>query len=456
MIDGITQMAGREKHKKTERLSMRRFFQAVSLSLSFLCAALFSMIGYGSVMVPDSFQLTLENGQITETAADFALPKVELPFSSTLRNPNHAGGNVMEYADAVIPAGKTEGTLQYAAQIRLLGVIPVKSAKVTVTQRRYVVPGGDVFGIKLYTKGVVVVGIDTVQTESGALNPAGKAGLKAGDILLEINGNPVSRNRDIASAVESSGGKTLRLLIKRGSKEQTLQFTPVKADTDGKYKAGIWVRDSSAGIGTLTFCDPKTGMFAGLGHAVCDVDTGEALPLSGGEAVEATVKGCYPGVTGKPGELCGVFTDICIGSLLSNNGAGVYGACKQSNQNEKQIPVALKSEVKEGKAQIIATVDGNEKQYYDVEISKVYANEDSYKKNLIIKVTDPDLIARTGGIVQGMSGSPIIQNGMLVGAVTHVFINNPLQGYGIFAQSMLEKADSLNKEWTAAALASAS
>jgi len=221
---------------------------------------------------------------------------------------------------------------------------------------------------------------------------------------------------------------------------------PVQSAVDGKYKVGIWVRDSSAGIGTLTFFEKKTGIFAGLGHAVCDVDTGEIMPLAGGEAVEADIKGSYRGESGAPGELCGVFKNAVIGTLLLNNDTGVYGQVSALRYENKQLPVAMSYEISTGSAQIIAEVNGDGEKYYDVEITKIYPNSDSHQKNMVIRVTDAELKKETGGIVQGMSGSPIIQDGMLVGAVTHVFVNNPEQGYAVFAQAMIDTVQELSGE----------
>ena len=310
-----------------------------------------------------------------------------------------------------------------------------------MSQRRYVTVGGGIFGIRLYTRGVLIVGSEEIDTAAGAVSPAARAGLKKGDIILEINGAPVSRNNDISSAVESSGGDEIELLIERAGKRQTVSLLPVRSRTDKKFKAGLWVRDSSAGIGTVTFYDRKNGIFAGLGHAVCDVDTGEVLPISGGDAVNAAIKGCYKGKDGSPGELCGVFAPGEIGELYENCGIGVYGAFEALPQGE-EIPVAIIDEVKTGKAQIISTVDGNGPQYYDIEITKLYTK--SGQRNMTVEVCDERLIEKTGGIVQGMSGSPIIQNGMLVGAVTHVFVNDPRKGYAIFAQTMIDEAERIS------------
>ena len=306
------------------------------------------------------------------------------------------------------------------------------------------IPGGTPFGLRLYTNGVVIVGMDSVETKEGSVNPAKEAGLKEGDVIVSMDGQPVSRNEDVSRIFKGCAGHALKFHIRRGAQELDVTFQPACSISDGKFRAGLWIRDSSAGVGTLTFYEPESRVFAGLGHAICDVDTGEEMPLLAGDIVDAHINGCYKGTKGAAGELCGVFGNRVMGSLAVNGNTGVYGVMNAGNAlSGKAIPVALRQEVKTGPAQIISTVDGKAPQYYDVEITKIYSGPDTQVKNMIVEVTDSALIEKTGGIVQGMSGSPIIQNGMLVGAVTHVFVNNPLQGYGIFAESMLHTAENV-------------
>ena len=333
---------------------------------------------------------------------------------------------------------------QYVTSVKLFNIFPVKKAKVTVTQRQYVVPGGNVFGIRLYTRGVMVIRIDEVTTPSGNQSPGKSAGLKEGDMILSVNGNVVTRNKELSSLIAASEGETLQMVIERNGEEKKIDFTPVLS-AEGTYKGGLWIRDSTAGIGTVTWYNRSNGIFAGLGHAVCDVDTGEVMPLSGGDAVNAEIRGCYKGTAGSAGELCGIFSSGSIGNLYINSDTGIYGIMNSFDENSSALPVALRQEVKTGACRIICTVDGEGPQYYDAEITKVYANTSDSQRNLTIRITDERLIAKTGGIVQGMSGSPIVQNGMLAGAVTHVFVDDPTEGYGIFAENMLETASQLEK-----------
>ncbi len=404
---------------------MKRFFKALSLFLFVLCITVYSAVIYGAETLPDELN-------ITDTE--------EIDF-----------GNLFsaEYGEQVKAAGAMNTKTEYKSKITALKVFPVKDIKVNVTKRRYVGLGGDVFGIKLYTKGVIVVSMDSVTTQSGAADPAASAGIKCGDIITHINGKAALSSQQLTDAVEQSQGKSLAIRVDRGGEYFEFILTPAMS-VNGKYKAGIWVRDSSAGIGTVTFYDDSTMKFAGLGHGVCDVDTGKIMPLNNGEGVRARVNGFYKSSAGNPGELCGVFSDIALGSLRVNHETGIFGELLQPS-GAKTLPVALDSEVKPGRAQMITTIDDSGPQYYDIEIEKVYPATDESSRNMIIKVTDARLLEKTGGILQGMSGSPIVQNSMLVGAVTHVFVNEPNRGYGIFAGRMLDTMDMLKNDESAKA-----
>lgn len=347
------------------------------------------------------------------------------------------------------PVNSSEETPRFKTEeedITILGVIPVKTVKVTRIQRKYVVPGGNIFGIRLYTSGVMVVGMQDIATAKGNVNPAKKAGLEIGDIITHINSEEVNKNKDVMKMFESSDGKGIKIKYQRGNKEYSTVLYPQMSLSDNKFRAGLWVRDSTAGIGTMTYYDDENRVFAGLGHGICDVDTGELMPLLGGDIVDAVVTGCKKGNSGSPGELSGAFSGAVTGNLLLNSGGGIYGNILYSGRIKgEKIPVATKQEVKSGKAYIISTVDGKKPEKFEVEIKKIFPAGDASYKNLVVKVTDKRLIEKTGGIVQGMSGSPIIQNGMLVGAVTHVFVSDPLQGYGIYAEKMVEISDEIAK-----------
>jgi stage IV sporulation protein B len=334
---------------------------------------------------------------------------------------------------------------RYDANINLLGIFPVKKVSVSVIQSQDVVVLGNPFGIKIYTDGVLVVKIDSVDTEKGKKNPAAEAGIMVGDYILTVAGEKVTSNEDVARLIEKSNGKQIVIKIKRNNDVYNVMLTPKLSYSTGKYKAGIWVKDSSAGIGTLSFYSPVLNMVCGLGHAVCENETGNPLKLESGRLVTAEILGIDKGRVGTPGGLVGKFSNLDLGELVCNSETGVYAVKSIGYERQDLIKIALKQEIVCGKAQILSTVDEKGKKLYDCEITKVSYNN-TVTKNISIKITDKELLDKTGGIVQGMSGSPIIQNGKLIGAVTHVLVDDPTKGYAIFAENMLETAQSVAEE----------
>ena len=300
------------------------------------------------------------------------------------------------------------------------------------------IPGGMPFGLRMQTKGVLVVGLGEVRCGAKALTPAKDAGLRARDIITEIDGNAVSDVAALTAAIGASGGKKLTLTLLRDGKPLSLSLTPARTD-DGKWSAGIFVRDSASGIGTVTFLDPDTGIFGGLGHGVCDAESGALIPVSRGTVLSVRVSGVVKGERGKPGELRGAFSGKRLGALTENSECGVFGVISTlPTDAQKPIPVAPASEVKEGRATIRCTLGDDGIGEYEIAIEKI-DHSARPTKSFTIRVTDERLLSRTGGIVQGMSGSPIIQNGKLVGAVTHVLVDDPTAGYGIFVENMLTR-----------------
>lgn len=326
----------------------------------------------------------------------------------------------------------------FQMKLSLLGLIDIKDVSVQVVDRRVVSLCGTPFGIKMVTDGVMVVGTGSVTNlQSQAVNPAQDAGVLEGDVILSLNGEKISSKKQLTQIVSACSGQPISMVIRRGDNLEQLTVSPVKSSLDNDYHLGLWVRDSSAGIGTMTFYDPQNGCFAGLGHAICDVDTGQIMPLSQGEIVEASIIGVEPGSSGNPGQLQGAFvTQQASGLLYANSYNGVYGELFDAPAYAQTIPMAQSQEVTEGPAQILTTISGESPAYFDAYIEKVSLSQEEPTKNMVIRITDPDLLEISGGIVQGMSGSPIIQDGMLVGAVTHVFVNDPTRGYGIFAENM--------------------
>ena len=355
---------------------------------------------------------------------------------------NASGSKTME-GRSVSAASLSAGS-SYTASLKLFGLFPVKDVAVQVVDTPVVVPCGTPFGIKMFTDGVLVVGMSAVDTPTGSYNPAKSAGIKMGDVIVSIEDQIVTRTEEVAELVENSGGKAMTFTIRRDNITFDVQFVPAKSVNENRWKAGMWVRDSSAGIGTLTFYDPSDYTFGGLGHAVCDVDTGEIIPISSGEIVPARIYSVNRGVSGAPGELRGGFETGTLGNLEINGETGVYGTLEHLPNAVGTMPVAMKQQVRSGAAQVLTTIDGTTPQLYDIEIDQVRYNDSSPTRNMVIIIKDPELLEKTGGIVQGMSGSPIIQDGKLVGAVTHVFVNDPTKGFAIFAENMLKTANSLD------------
>lgn len=335
------------------------------------------------------------------------------------------------------------GNLQI--DLKMFGVIPFSKVQVRVVDQMQVAVLGQPFGMKLYTKGVLVVDLTDVATENGNFNPAKQVGIKKGDYVMSVNGTEISTNEDLVNAVQSSKGNTLKLKILRNNKEMSFEVTPIMSSDTNTYKIGIWVRDSSAGIGTLTFYSPSTDIICGLGHGVCDEDTGELLNLKSGEIVSAEIFSVEKGVKGTPGQLKGRLSADTLGRIQLNCNGGVYSLITGEIPMDNLTEVALKTEVQNGSAQILCTIDGKTPQLYDCEVEIKKSKFDSATQNMIVTVTDPRLLDATGGIVQGLSGSPILQNGKLIGAVTHVLIDDPTKGYGIFAENMLENAKKAEK-----------
>ncbi len=297
--------------------------------------------------------------------------------------------------------------------------------------------GGKPFGLKFYNDGVIIIELEHFFDGINYNCPAKSGGLKVNDIIQEINGEKVNTNEDLQRIVTKSNGNPLSFLIKRDGKEIDKLITPIK-NMAGMYLIGAWVRDSCAGIGTVTYYDKANNYFAALGHGVCDKDTSCLLPLGYGEVVQSNISGVTKSTKGKAGSLDGYFTDKTFGVLTKNTSSGVYGTISDNFYfNQKAVEIADYDEIKTGKAEIYTTIIGEEPQYYDIEIVKICNTNKNTNENFVIKVTSDKLVNNCGGIVQGMSGSPIVQNGKLVGAVTHVFVNSPCEGYGVIAQNMV-------------------
>ncbi len=330
----------------------------------------------------------------------------------------------------------------YKIDITTLGFIPIKTMAVSVIPQRYLIPDGRAVGIKLNTGGITVVSVSE-ETDTQSVRDSGIA---AGDIILAVNDAGITDKDSFCHMIDNSNGNTVKLTINRNGNIRQCYVTPT-ADPKGGYRLGLWLKEGTSGIGTLTFYDPESKTWGALGHGITDEDTGEIANAKSGTLLPAGIISVEKSKQNLPGELKGYICEDMspIGNILSNNSLGVYGTAASWNYpSSKPLKAATRDQVKEGKATILASIDGNTPISYEVEIEKLYPNTLYPNKGMLIKVTDRRLLKATGGIVQGMSGSPIIQNGKLIGAVTHVFVNDPTRGYGIFIENMLDEAMKVN------------
>lgn len=306
-----------------------------------------------------------------------------------------------------------------------------------------VIPGGTGLGVILSTNGVLVVSTAEIESESGSLSPAQNAGIRAGDMITAYGGTKISDVAELNRAVASQGSQNSAVCVNRGGKNLELLISPALSASDNSYKIGAWVKDAASGIGTLTYYDPESDTFAALGHGICANDSEKVLEIDGGNILASTIVSVQKGERGTAGELNGVFAkgQEVLGSIERNTTCGIFGKADIPLADGEALDVAKKNEIHIGSAQILATVDGNTPKAYSIEIKRVMPQSDKSSKGMILQVTDSELIEKTGGIVRGMSGSPIIQDGKLIGAVTHVFLNDPTRGYGIFIENMLAEAD---------------
>ena len=305
---------------------------------------------------------------------------------------------------------------------------------------RMLVPGGAAVGVAIATRGVLVVGLG----EGAGM----QAGLRAGDLLLSVNGVPLDSAGVLTEAVAAAQGQPISLTVERDGRERTVLVTPRYDEAAGSYRLGVWVRDSTAGVGTLTYYDPQNGAYGALGHAITDSDTGSLLMVKSGSLMQAEIVDVRRGARGTPGELRGSFLreQVRLGTVEKNTVYGIFGRLDSAYANPLYpdgLPVAARTAVHTGAASILSTVSGRAMQEYAVEITQVMRQSSPAQKSMVIRVTDERLLAATGGIVQGMSGSPILQDGRIVGAITHVFVSDPAQGYGVFIDWMLEESDGI-------------
>lgn len=404
-----------------------------------------AILGYGLYYYKDRLpgEIRLITGE--EQEFSFLLPfsaKIEGDSVGVLevnRKPLEKGSITIDLSDSITmrAAEKMNATME----LRLFGIFPLKKVEISAMTPQSVIVGGTAIGIHVETNGVLVLGTTSVAGEDKmTYEPAGNR-LKSGDYIVEADRKTISRKEDLMQLLKESDGSEIHFKVRRGKEHIEVAVTPIRT-ADGSYKIGTWIRDDTQGIGTLTYIT-QDGKYGALGHGITDVDTGVLLEVGSGNAYDAEIIRIVKGQPGTPGELSGIIhrsEEERIGTVTKNTAQGIFGTIKEEctiTRSGITMDIGLKQEVKKGKASIMCEINGTVGSY-EIEIEQVdYANR-NHAKGLVIKITDKELIELTGGIVQGMSGSPIIQNGKLIGAVTHVFIRDSTKGYGTFIENMLE------------------
>ena len=365
---------------------------------------------------------------------------IKYPFNLSYNGEVYAASNA---GQTLIDVEGIDSSSGATVTVKLFDLIPVRQISVHVRKDLWVIPGGHAIGVSLYTLGALVVGVSDIINAAGEhVSPASAAGLVPGDYILTADGVNVQSTSQLAEAC--ADGQPVELQCRRNGEMFSATIYPVQDERDGQYRMGVWVRDSTMGVGTLSFYDKTTGWYGALGHAIIDIDTGTLMSVRDGSIVASSIVDIVPGIKGEPGELRGRFNSGSekYGDILINNSFGIFGKAQQEIINgiyPDGVPVAYPEEAVLGPAKILTTVDSGGIREYDCEIIRINPQSTPTPKGMVIQVTDPDLLSKTGGIIQGMSGSPLIQNGKLIGVVTHVFINDPTKGYCMFALWMLSQ-----------------
>ncbi|MFZ5644077.1 MAG: SpoIVB peptidase [Bacillota bacterium] len=340
---------------------------------------------------------------------------------------------------------------KFYVQLKALGILPMHRIAVNVVAPVKLIPGGQSLGIMMHSKGVMVVGMSDIVDKTGnRVNPAEEAGIKIGDLILSVNGKKIVNEFQLKNELSLNGyNEKITLELKRGQRVIKLKVKAAICSETNRPRIGLFVRDTASGVGTLSFYHPETGTYGALGHIISDIDTAKGIDLSDGKIAEAHIRAIHRGRKGNPGEKIGMIVEdgSITGTIERNTKYGIFGKIDTLPENpffKDSIPVAMSHEITKGPAEVYTVIEGTTINKYKIEIQEVFYPWNSSGKGMIIKVTDPELIASSGGIIQGMSGSPIIQNGKIAGVVTHVFINDPQRGYGIPVEWMLKEIGILN------------
>ncbi len=411
-----------------------------------LCAALIlagmGLFGYSYYLVDSSIPSVIYMRAESEESLALDIPaKGEILSVSEQGTSNIPQGAVtLDLSQPVTMKTGTADSLEM--QVKLFGILPFKQVGIRVIEDQELIPVGVPIGIYVKTEGVMVIGTGEFRSVNGEKVAPAEHILKSGDYVVKLNGTEVADKDDLITRIENGSGEAAILTIRRGEEYFDVKIDPVQDQTK-KYKIGVWVRDNAQGVGTMTYIDSQ-GNFGALGHGINDVDTSNLMEMNDGTLYQTEIISIQKGTAGHPGEMTGMIVysdDRILGDITSNSVRGIFGKCNDKALalgTEEAMPIGLKQEIRKGPAQILCTVDGTTR-YYDIEITDIHLDHDNVNRGIELKVTDSDLIALTGGIVQGMSGAPIIQNGKFVGAVTHVLVQDSTRGYGIFIENMLEQ-----------------
>lgn len=369
------------------------------------------------------------------------IPENIILFENEELNLNQILGVVLkEGREEIVQASNTNSKIENKKiTVSLFNLFNVKTVNVSTVQNTKVIPLGNIIGIKLYSDGVLVIGM----TEIEGKKPYENTGIREGDLITKVDNVQVTTTQALIECVNKSKGQNVKIQYIREGTEYIANIEPVKTK-ENRYKIGLWVRDGAMGIGTATYYEPESGKIATLGHGIVDRDTDKLITIESGTLLTSTITKIKKGEEGIPGEIRGVINDSQkIGNINLNTEFGIYGKLEETNRlgidTTNVLDVALKNEIKTGKATILLMLEDGIRKEYEIEIKKIYKNNTEDNKSMLIEITDSELIEKTGGIIQGMSGAPILQNGKFIGAVTHVLVNNPIQGYAVFGETMIKQ-----------------
>ncbi|HZX21134.1 MAG TPA: SpoIVB peptidase [Clostridia bacterium] len=421
---------------------------AISLSIFFIFLTFVFTLGIINNVNPE-YNIAVGDEYLLQTTfpLGFSMPAEDISEILEVNQVKNAANTILTNKNIFELKTLDKGTANL--QLKILGLIPYRNVKINVVSKVKVIPGGQSIGVRLNTDGVLIVGTTEItDSDTRTHNLALSSGIRIGDTLVKINNIKVQNASHVSEIVKESNGGELSLTIKRDNKKFVINVNPIKSEQDGEYRLGLWVRDKTAGVGTLSFVHPDSRKFGALGHAITDVDTGVLLSVRDGEIVKSKVISIEQGKRGTPGEIKGVFyeTNNPIGKIEKNTQLGIYGELFSNVDGidkQKSMPIAYQHEIREGAAFILTTLDNNTIEKFDIEIVKINLQTKPEPKSMIIRITDKKLLERAGGIIQGMSGSPIIQNDKMVGVITHVLVNNPTKGYGVFIEWMVLESGAL-------------